>query len=133
MAGEPNRLKVYPGGETLQHLLRPLETQAFAGSQVARTRGEGIEFADLRPFMTGDRVRRVNWRATARRGEPWVNEIHPERSADVVLFLDTFAEARRTSSGRSTSASGPRPPWPRTTCRRRTGWGSSRSAASSTG
>jgi uncharacterized protein (DUF58 family) len=98
-AGEQHRLKVYPRGETLQHLLRPLETQAFAGSQVARTRGEGIEFADLRPFTTGDRVRRVNWRATARRGEPWVNETHPERSADVVLFLDTFAEARRTDIG----------------------------------
>jgi uncharacterized protein (DUF58 family) len=36
----------------------------------------------------------VNWRATARRGEPWVNETHPERNTDVVIFLDTFAEAR---------------------------------------
>jgi uncharacterized protein (DUF58 family) len=88
-------LKVYPRGETLQKLLRPLETQAFAGNQLPRTRGEGIEFADLRPFVPGDRVRRVNWRATARRGEPWVNEMHPERSTDVVIFLDTFAEARR--------------------------------------
>jgi uncharacterized protein (DUF58 family) len=88
-------LKVYPRGETLQKLLRPLETQAFAGNQLPRTHGEGIEFADLRPFVPGDRVRRVNWRATARLGEPWVNETHPERNADVVIFLDTFAEARR--------------------------------------
>ena len=87
-------LKVYPRGETLQKLLRPLETQAFAGNQLPRTHGEGIEFADLRPFVPGDRVRRMNWRATARRGEPWVNETHPERNADVVIFLDTFAEAR---------------------------------------
>ena len=94
-----HRLKVYPHGETVQRLLRPLETQAFAGNQVARSRGEGIEFADLRPFTTGDRVRRVNWRATARRGEPWVNETHPERNADIVLFLDTFAEARRDDLG----------------------------------
>ena len=94
-----HRLKVYPHGETVQRLLRPLETQAFAGNQVARSRGEGIEFADLRPFTTGDRVRRVNWRATARRGEPWVNETHPERNSDVVLFLDTFAEARRNELG----------------------------------
>ena len=49
----------------------------FSGNQVARHRGEGIEFADLRPFTPGDRVRRVNWRATARRGVPWVNEAHP--------------------------------------------------------
>jgi uncharacterized protein (DUF58 family) len=96
---EPSRLKVYPAGETVQDLLRPLETQAFAGNQVARNRGEGIEFADLRPFTAGDRVRRVNWRATARRGEPWVNETHPERNSDVVLFLDTFAEARRSDRG----------------------------------
>jgi uncharacterized protein (DUF58 family) len=93
--GTPHPLKVYPRTETLQRVLRPLETQAFAGHQVARSRGEGIEFADLRPFSTGDRVRRVNWRATARRGTPWVNEYHPERNSDIVIFLDTFAELRR--------------------------------------
>ncbi len=87
-------LKVYPRGEGLRQLLRPFETQVFAGNQPPRARGEGIEFADLRPFVPGDRVRRVNWRATARRGEPWVNETHPERNTDVVIFLDTFAEAR---------------------------------------
>jgi uncharacterized protein (DUF58 family) len=97
--GTSQPLKVYPRTETLQRVLRPLETQAFAGHQVARSRGEGIEFADLRPFATGDRVRRVNWRATARRGTPWVNEYHPERNSDIVLFLDTFAEARRGGPG----------------------------------
>jgi uncharacterized protein (DUF58 family) len=87
-------LKVYPGGESLDKLLRPLQTLSFAGSQTTGTRGEGIEFADLRPFAPGDRIRRINWRATARRGQPWVNETHPERNTDVVIFLDTFAEAR---------------------------------------
>jgi uncharacterized protein (DUF58 family) len=87
-------LKVYPRGEALDKLLRPLQTLSFAGSQTTGTRGEGIEFADLRPFAPGDRIRRINWRATARRGEPWVNETHPERNTDVVVFLDTFAEAR---------------------------------------
>jgi uncharacterized protein (DUF58 family) len=37
----------------------------------------------------------VNWRASARRGALYVNEQHPERNTDVVLFLDTFAEAAR--------------------------------------
>jgi len=98
-AGAPRQVKVYPRGEALRRLLHPLETQAFSGNQVARTRGEGIEFADLRPFTPGDRVRRVNWRATARRNALWVNEAHPERNSDVVLFLDTFAEARRADVG----------------------------------
>ena len=92
-------LKVYPHAETLRALLRPQETQVSAGNQVARVRGEGIEFADLRPFTPGDRPRRINWRASARRGALWVNEAHPERNADVVLFLDTFAEARRAGPG----------------------------------
>jgi uncharacterized protein (DUF58 family) len=44
-------------------------------------------------------VRRVNWRASARRGELVVNEAHPERNTDVILFLDTFSEVRGTERG----------------------------------
>jgi uncharacterized protein (DUF58 family) len=50
--------------------------------------------------VPGDPIRRVNWRVTTRRGVLHVNEQHPERNADVVLFLDTFGEAR--AGGRST-------------------------------
>jgi uncharacterized protein (DUF58 family) len=100
-AGEAQRLRVYPAEETLHSLVPPLETQVFVGNQVSRARGEGIEFADLREWQPGDRVRRVNWRATALRGSLWVNEQYPERNTDVVLFLDTFAEVR--AEGRSTN------------------------------
>jgi uncharacterized protein (DUF58 family) len=41
----------------------------------------------------------VNWRASAKRGEVWVNESHPERNTDVILFVDSFAEARSGSEG----------------------------------
>jgi uncharacterized protein (DUF58 family) len=88
-------LKVYPRPELLDEMLTPLETQAFAGNQVARVKGTGIEFADLRPFVHGDAPKRVNWRATARRGALVVNESHPERNTDVIIFLDTFTEASR--------------------------------------
>src|SRR5205823_1769481 len=86
-------LKVYPRPEAMNELLRPQETQVFSGNQVAREKGEGIEFADLRRFVPGDRPRRINWRASARRDELWVNELHAERNADVILFLDSFSEA----------------------------------------
>jgi uncharacterized protein (DUF58 family) len=92
-------LRVYPRPEHLTSLLRPLETQVSTGNQVARQKGEGIEFADVRPFVPGDRIRRINWRASARRGELWVNETHAERNADVVLLLDTFTEARSADGG----------------------------------
>jgi uncharacterized protein (DUF58 family) len=100
-AGEARSLRVFPREETLRSLVPPLETQVFAGNQVSRARGEGIEFADLREWQPGDRLRRVNWRATALRGSLWVNEQNPERNTDVVLFLDTFAEV--SAEGRSTN------------------------------
>jgi len=90
----PHRLQVYPRPELLQSLVAPLDTQLATGDLVARSRADGLEFADTRQFVPGDRMRSVNWRASARRGELIVNERHPDRNADVVLFLDSFAEAR---------------------------------------
>ena len=90
--GEPAELRVYAGAERLHRIVAPLRTRPVLGSQISRERGEGIEFADLRPLAPGDRVRSINWRATARRRTLYVNVQHPEHSADVVLFLDTFAE-----------------------------------------
>ena len=89
-----HHLKAYPEPLTLRRLLAPLETQVFAGSQVARAKGDGVEYADIRDFVPGDRVRSINWRASARRQGLVVNERHPERNRDVVLFVDSFADVR---------------------------------------
>src|SRR6478672_7074630 len=97
-AGRP--IRVFPRTETLRALVRPAQTQLSIGNQVARRVGQGIEFAGLRPFVPGDVVRSIDPKTTARRGSPWVREHHPERNADVVLFLDTFSDVR---TGRSTT------------------------------
>jgi uncharacterized protein (DUF58 family) len=94
-----NRLKAYPRPVALRRLLEPMQTQAFAGSQVARVKGDGVEYADIREFVPGDRVRSINWRASARRRALVVNERHPERNTDVVLFVDSFTDVR--GAGRS--------------------------------
>jgi uncharacterized protein (DUF58 family) len=89
-----SELKVYPSPETLSTIIAPTETQAFAGSEVSRVKGEGIEYADIRDYVPGDRLRTINWRASARRGTLVVNERHPERNTDVVLFVDSFFDLR---------------------------------------
>lgn len=89
-----SEVRVYPRPPRLQALVAPAQTQPFAGNRVARTKGEGIEFADIRPYAPGDRPRRINWRASAARPELYVNQQHPERNSDVIIFLDSFAEAR---------------------------------------
>ena len=87
-------LKAYPHSETLTRVLDAAETQAFTGSAVARVKGDGIEYADIRDYVPGDRLRSINWRASARRTGLVVNERHPERNTDVVLFVDSFADLR---------------------------------------
>jgi uncharacterized protein (DUF58 family) len=91
-------LKVFPVPDTLRALVTPAETLVSTGSHVAPQRGDGIEFADLRPFLPGDRPRSINWRATARRGGLMVNQRHPERATDVVLFLDSFLDVRGSAA-----------------------------------
>ncbi|MBN1461216.1 MAG: DUF58 domain-containing protein [Armatimonadetes bacterium] len=92
-------LKVYPRPERLQRLVAPKETQPFAGNRVGRVAGEGIEFAGLRPYSPGDRLRRINWRASSGRKALVINQQHPEQNSDVVIFLDSFAEARGREEG----------------------------------
>ncbi len=97
--GDRVALKAFPHEQRLRALIMTTRTQPFVGTHVARARREGIEFADIRAFAPGDRVRQINWRATARRGSLYVTERHPEHSSDVVLLLDTFAEARGDAGG----------------------------------
>jgi uncharacterized protein (DUF58 family) len=93
------RLKIYPKPETVRQLLTPAEQQPSTGSQVARQKGDGIEYADIRDYVPGDRLRSINWRASARRNALVVNERHPERNADIVLFVDSFTDLRGPDHG----------------------------------
>ena len=77
---------VLPGIARLRALLAPARTQAALGTRRSPARGDGLELAELRPYVPGDQLRRMHWRATARTGSPYVADRHPERSPDVVLF-----------------------------------------------
>lgn len=88
-------LRILPEAGTLRRIVAPRSLRSIPGGHPSRHRGDGVEFADMRPFVAGDRARAVNWRATARRGELWVDERHPDRSGEVVLFVDSFASIGR--------------------------------------
>jgi uncharacterized protein (DUF58 family) len=88
----PRPLKAYPRLEPVRRVVSARETQVYAGNEVARHQSDGIEYADLRDFVPGDRVRSINWRASARRQGLVVNERHPERNTDVVILVDSFLD-----------------------------------------
>ena len=85
-------LRILPGREGLRRLLDPADSRAVWGMHRAHTLGDGHEFAELRPYGPGDRLRDLNWAATARRGSPFVNRYHPELAGEVILALDAFAD-----------------------------------------
>ena len=98
-------VRVLPDGAAVRRLVAPLRTRATFGSQVTRSAGAGIELADIRPYQPGDAARNINWRTTARRGTTFVTDHHPERNADVVIMIDTFADANPGSSGAPATSS----------------------------
>src|SRR5207245_9920573 len=89
----PWPLRVYPRPLPLRRLPGPRRTQSSVGNYVAPSVGEGLEPGDIRAFVPGDRVRHVNWRASLRFRRLFVTQYHLERNADVILMLDTLAEA----------------------------------------
>jgi len=91
-------LRVYPSVERLRRLAGPRATRPVTGSRPAAVAGEGIEFAELRFLSPGERARRVNWRASAARGRLLVNDRRPERSSDVVIFLDALGAAATSAA-----------------------------------
>jgi uncharacterized protein (DUF58 family) len=89
----PKAVRVYPRLLPVRRLPRPRRTQTSVGNYVARAVGEGLEPGDIRPFVSGDRVRHVNWRASLRFRDLYVTQYQQERNADVILLLDSLAEA----------------------------------------
>jgi uncharacterized protein (DUF58 family) len=73
-------------------------TLVFAGTNPARTGGEGTEFFDIREGRGSQILRHLNWRATARTGRPYVTLFQQERVADVAVMLDCRAKAYPTGT-----------------------------------
>jgi uncharacterized protein (DUF58 family) len=93
VVGGPRFVRVHPTQSQLQNLLSPRLVRRVAGFHESRAVGRGVEYADLRPFTSGDSLREINWRVTARTGDLWVSQRHPDRATDVVLFVDSFVES----------------------------------------
>lgn len=96
--GQGPQIRVLPTIEHLRRLLDPASSRASWGVHRSRLVGTGTEFAEVRPYQQGDRLRDLNWRATARLRDPYVNRHHVERAGEVVLLIDTASDAVIDSS-----------------------------------
>ena len=62
--------------------------QGLVGLHRSTVRGDGSEFATIRPFQLGDRLRRVHWPVSLRTGTIHVATTHTDRDTEVVIVLD---------------------------------------------
>ena len=58
------------------------------GRHASRLRGRGLNFEELRAYVPGDDIRNVDWKATARAGEPTMRVYTEERDRPVWLLVN---------------------------------------------
>lgn len=79
---------VYPDLLHLRSLTIRLTMLNSGAMRQARRLGLGTEFAELREYQTGDDIRYIDWKATARRNRPLVRVLEPDREQTVMILLD---------------------------------------------
>lgn len=68
------------------------------GVRKLRRRGGQTEFESLRQYVHGDDVRRIDWKAFAKRGRPTVRQYQEERGQELVLLIDSGRRMRATAA-----------------------------------
>jgi uncharacterized protein (DUF58 family) len=83
-------VRVYPNLRLVRRfeLLARRGMTLEAGQRARRVPGASTEFERVREYGPDDEYRRINWKATARRGKLVVNQYEAERSQNLVLMID---------------------------------------------
>ncbi len=83
-------VRVYPARKEAEKftLLARRNRLNQAGIRHARLQGVGREFESLRDYLPDDEMRRVDWKATARRGKLISRQYEVERSQTILLLMD---------------------------------------------
>ncbi len=85
---QPQTTKVYPDLVGLRELTIKLSLQSAGNLRQLKRQGMGTEFSELREYGSGDDLRFIDWKATARRGRPLVRVLEPEQEQTVLILLD---------------------------------------------
>jgi uncharacterized protein (DUF58 family) len=77
--------------EALRRRLRVRARSGGTGDHLAKRRGGSAEFQEHRPYSPGDDLRRIDWLAFARTGEPMFKLFRAEEDVVVRLLVDASA------------------------------------------
>jgi uncharacterized protein (DUF58 family) len=76
---------------TLSMTSRRRVVSAVNGERNSPFRGHGMEFKEVRQYVSGDDVRYIDWRVTARTGAPHLKVFAEERERSVIICVDANA------------------------------------------
>jgi uncharacterized protein (DUF58 family) len=85
----------------LEFRTRTFVDSLFTGEYHSVFIGRGTEFSHVRGYQSGDDVRAIDWKVTARRGTPFVRRFVEERDLLVTLVVDVSASGRFAPGERS--------------------------------
>ncbi|MCU0395528.1 MAG: DUF58 domain-containing protein [Chitinophagaceae bacterium] len=87
---QPDSVKVYPSYLPLRRFQLVAQSAALQEPGGVRLRkvGHSMEFETIKEYVSGDDVRAVNWKATARKAALMVNHYMEERSQQVYCIID---------------------------------------------
>ncbi|MFK5975656.1 MAG: DUF58 domain-containing protein [Sulfurovum sp.] len=74
--------------KTVKKIILKTKKQVYGdmlGNNSSLSQGEGFEFAELREYVYGDDVRKIDWKTTAKLGKPFVKIYKEERELNVVV------------------------------------------------
>ena len=95
-------LNVFPQIQYVSHInVRPRRTRHWPGEIVSRKAGQGLEFYSLREYMSGDSLKRINWRASARFDDLLSNQFMSELGGDTIIALDARYLSQTANSANS--------------------------------
>ncbi len=60
----------------------------LSGRHSSRLRGRGLDFEELRQYLSGDDIRNMDWKVTKRTRQPYVRVYTEERERPVLLVID---------------------------------------------
>ncbi len=73
---------------TLHFLPRQPARSVLNGRHASRLRGRGLNFEELRGYLPGDDIRAIDWKVTARAGEPYIRVMTEERDRPSLIVVD---------------------------------------------
>lgn len=90
LGSQPQSVKVYPSFLQLRQfrLMAPSSQTPEAGHIRLRKIGHSVEFEHIKEYTSGDDIRTINWKATARKNNLMVNRFVDERSQQVYVIID---------------------------------------------